>query len=159
MGWGGSKRKAGQGGPLWGDLRRGQACEDLGGKVHSGRGEGKCKGLEVTEKALNSDDSEKQSLCLQRSEQGRWWLKMRLVSWARNVRAICARAQSLSHIWLFCGRMDCGPPGSSLRGISQARMLEWVEISSSRGSSWPKDWTCVFCISCTGKQILYYSAT
>ena len=35
--------------------------------------------------------------------------------------------------------MDCSPPGSSIHGISQARILEWVVISFSRGSSWPKD--------------------
>ena len=37
--------------------------------------------------------------------------------------------------------MDCSPPGSSVRGILQARILEWVAISSSRGSSQPRDWT------------------
>ena len=37
----------------------------------------------------------------------------------------------------FCDPMDCSPPGSSVLGISQARVLEWVAISSSRGSSWP----------------------
>ena len=37
--------------------------------------------------------------------------------------------------------MDCGLPGSSLHGILQARILEWVAISFSRGSSWPWDWT------------------
>ena len=36
--------------------------------------------------------------------------------------------------------------GSSVHGILQARILEWVAISSSRGSSWPRDWTWVFCI-------------
>ena len=36
--------------------------------------------------------------------------------------------------------MDCSPPGSSVHGISQARMLEWVAISFSRGSSQPRDW-------------------
>ena len=34
--------------------------------------------------------------------------------------------------------MDCGPPGSSVHGISKARILEWVAISFSRGSSWPR---------------------
>ena len=38
--------------------------------------------------------------------------------------------------------MDSGPPGSSDHGISQARILEWVAISFSRGYSWPRDWTC-----------------
>ena len=47
----------------------------------------------------------------------------------------------------LCDPMDCSPPSSSVRGILQARLLEWVAISSSRGSSWPRDWTCVSCIS------------
>ena len=37
--------------------------------------------------------------------------------------------------------MDCSLPGSSVRGIFQARVLEWVSISFSRGSSWPRDQT------------------
>ena len=37
--------------------------------------------------------------------------------------------------------MDCSPPGSSIHGIHQARILEWVAISFSRGSSQPRDWT------------------
>ena len=55
--------------------------------------------------------------------------------------------------------MDCSPPGSSVHGVVQARTLEWVAISSSRGSSRPRDRTCVFCASFTGKQILYHWAT
>ena len=39
----------------------------------------------------------------------------------------------LSCVWLFCEPMDCSPPGSSLHGISQARILEWVAISFSQG--------------------------
>ena len=50
---------------------------------------------------------------------------------------------------------DCSPPGSSVHGVSQASRPEWVTISFSRGSSRPRDWTCVSCISCTGRQILY----
>ena len=49
-----------------------------------------------------------------------------------------------------------GPPGSSVHGISQARILEWVFISSSSGSSKPRDWTH---ISWIGRQILYHCAT
>ena len=37
--------------------------------------------------------------------------------------------------------VDCSPPGSSIHGILQPRILEWVAISFSRGSSWPRDWT------------------
>ena len=43
--------------------------------------------------------------------------------------------------------MDCSPWGSSVHGISQARKLECVDISFSRGSSWPRDWTHIACIT------------
>ena len=42
---------------------------------------------------------------------------------------------------MLCEPLECSPPGSSVHGISQAKTLEWVAISSSRGSSWPKDQT------------------
>ena len=48
---------------------------------------------------------------------------------------------------VFATPMDCSPPCSSVLGISQARILEWVAISSSRGSSWPRNWTRVSCIA------------
>ena len=41
----------------------------------------------------------------------------------------------------LCDRKDWNPPGSSVHGILQARILEWVVIPFSRGSSWPKDLT------------------
>ena len=43
--------------------------------------------------------------------------------------------------------MDCSPPGSSVHAILQARILEWVAIPFSRGSSWHRDRTLVSCIS------------
>ena len=46
----------------------------------------------------------------------------------------------------ICNPMDCSPPGSSVHGILQARILEWAVISFSRGSSWPWDSTQVSCI-------------
>ena len=46
---------------------------------------------------------------------------------------------SLSGVRLFCDPMDRSPPGSSVHGISQARILEWVASSSSRGSSQLRD--------------------
>ena len=48
------------------------------------------------------------------------------------------------------------PPGSSVHGISQARIVERVAILFSRGSSWHRDGTCVFC---TARQILYHGAS
>ena len=48
----------------------------------------------------------------------------------------------------FCDPMDCSLASSSVRGIIQARILEWVGISFSRGSSWSRDWTHIPCVSC-----------
>ena len=47
----------------------------------------------------------------------------------------------------LCSPMGCSPPGSSVHGILQARILEWVAMPSYRGSSQPRDQTRVFCIS------------
>ena len=47
----------------------------------------------------------------------------------------------------LCDTMDCSPPGSSVHGISQARTLEWVVISYSRGPSWPRGQTHISCIA------------
>ena len=55
--------------------------------------------------------------------------------------------------------MDCSPPGSSVHWIILKGILEWVAISSSRGSSWPCDRTLVSCVSCIGRWILYLWAT
>ena len=57
---------------------------------------------------------------------------------------------------ILCDSMNCSPPGSSVHEISQARTLERVAISIFRGSSWPRDQTCVSCID---RQILYHGAT
>ena len=68
---------------------------------------------------------------------------------------LCLDNSVLSPFWAptlcFCVRLwatlwHCGPPGSSVLGIFQARILEWVAMPSSRGSSWPRDQTCVFYI-------------
>ena len=53
-------------------------------------------------------------------------------------------------------RVDCSLPGSSIHGILQARILEWVSLSSSRGSSWPRDRTHVSYVSCPGRWVLYH---
>ena len=45
---------------------------------------------------------------------------------------------------IHCDPIDCSPPGSSVHGIFQARILEWVAISFSRGPSQPKYWTRIF---------------
>ena len=52
---------------------------------------------------------------------------------------------------ILCNPMNCSPLGSSVLGIFRAKLLEWVDISSSRGSSQPRGQTTV---SCIGRQIL-----
>ena len=53
----------------------------------------------------------------------------------------------------LCASRDCSLPGSSVHGILQARILEWVSISSFRETSWPRNWIHVFCL---GRRILYH---
>ena len=67
--------------------------------------------------------------------------------------SLCSVAKSCPTLW---DPMDFSPPGSSVHGILQARILEWVAIFSSRGSSWPRDWAPV---SCTSRPVLYHWAT
>ena len=55
--------------------------------------------------------------------------------------------------------MDCSLPGSSVHGVLQARILEWVAISSSSGSFRPRDQICVSCIYCVNRQSLYHCDT
>ena len=55
------------------------------------------------------------------------------------------KVKSLSCVWL-CDPMDCNLPGSSIHGILQARILGWVAICFSRGSSWSRGWTWIPCI-------------
>ena len=73
--------------------------------------------------------------------------------WCTSGLYLCMCAQ----LYLtLCEPMDCGPPGSFVHGIPQARILEWVAMSSSRGSFWPRHWTRV---PCFGEWILHPSAS
>ena len=66
---------------------------------------------------------------------------------------MCAKSFQLR--LTLCDPMDGSPSGSSVHGILQSRILEWVAVPSSRGSSWPRDWTCVSYVSWVGRQVLY----
>ena len=66
----------------------------------------------------------------------------------------CMNAKSLQ-LYPTHYLMDYSPPGSSVLGILQARKLEWVAMPSFRGASWPRDQTCISCISCLGRRVLY----
>ena len=69
-----------------------------------------------------------------------------------NYQMLCC-AQSRPNL---CNPVDCNLTGSSVHGILKARIPEWVAISVSRGSSWPRDRTHISCISCIGRWILYH---
>ena len=56
----------------------------------------------------------------------------------------------------LCDHTDCSPPSSSAHGILQARILEWVAMPFSRGSSQPRNRTHVFYVSCIGRCHLTY---
>ena len=58
-----------------------------------------------------------------------------------------------------CDPMDCSLPGSSVHGIFQARILEQVTVSSSRGSSQPRDRTHISYVSWVGRRTLSHRAT
>ena len=66
---------------------------------------------------------------------------------------VCVRAQSCP---ILCNPMDSSLPGFSVHGILQARILERVDISSSRESYQPREQTCVSYVFCIGRQIAYH---
>ena len=76
----------------------------------------------------------------------------------RVFSCVCMCSVTESCLTLF-DPMDCSLPGSSVHGMLQARILALVAISSSRGSSQPRDQNYFFCASCTGRWILYHCAT
>ena len=59
----------------------------------------------------------------------------------------CMHAKLLQLYLTLLDPIDCSLPGFSVHGILQARILEWFAMPSSRGSSWPKDQTCISCYS------------
>ena len=67
---------------------------------------------------------------------------------------VCASSITKS-CWTHCNLMDSGPPGSSVHRTFQARILEWIATSFSRGSTRPRDWIHVSCFSYIGRWILY----
>ena len=66
------------------------------------------------------------------------------------------RAESLQLCPTLCNPLDCSPPGSSVHGILQAKILEWVAFPLFRGSSWLRDPAHISHVSCIGRQVLYH---
>jgi len=93
--------------------------------------------------------------------QNPWMLKYKMVYYFHLTYAclpVYFKSSCVQLCMTLCDSMDCSMPGSSVHGIFQARILGWVAISYSKGSSRPRDWTHVSCISCTGRWIPYHWA-
>ena len=72
-----------------------------------------------------------------------------------NTDYVCVPS-CFSHVWLFANLWTIAYQAPLSIGILLARILEWAATPSSRGSSWPRDWTWVSYVSCITKQILYH---
>ena len=77
----------------------------------------------------------------------------------RGIKLPCIRVKLLQLCLTFCNPMDCSLPGSSVHGILQARILEWIAMPSSRGSSQPRDWTCISHVSALAGSLFTISTT
>ena len=71
----------------------------------------------------------------------------------------CVHAKSLQLCPTLCNSVDCSPPDSSVHGSLQTRILEWVAMPSSRGSSQPRDQTHVSYVSWVGSRFFATRAT
>ena len=76
--------------------------------------------------------------------------ELKVLTWQCGCACVCAPSCPT-----LGNPIDCSPPGSSVHGIFQARILKWVAISFSRGSSWPRNRTSVSCVSCIDRCVLY----
>ena len=79
-------------------------------------------------------------------------IKDQMVNFISFAGHACVRADLLQSCLTLCNPLDYNPPGSSVHGILQARILEWVAVPFSRGSRIElADWTRVSYVSCTGR--------
>ena len=73
-------------------------------------------------------------------------LPLLFVQLTYKIYVLCA--QPLQSCPTLCNPIDCSPPDFSVHGVLQAKILEWVAMPSSRGSSQLRDWTCISCGYC-----------
>ena len=85
-------------------------------------------------------------------------LYLQYFPWQLHLKKLCVCMcfKSLQSCPTLCNPMDGSSPGSSVCGILQARILEWVVMPSFRGSSWPREQTHVSYVSCIGRRVLYH---
>ena len=112
--------------------------------------------LQYFSQLLQRVESLEKTLMLGKTEGGRrrGWQRMRWLDGITElgcmwVWADCGSwwSEAAQKYPTLCDPTDCSLPGFSIHGIFQTRVLEWVAISFSRGSSWPRNWTWVSCIA------------
>ena len=87
--------------------------------------------------------------------QGILKIKWRIYVYILHIPVDCCHSVTQSRPTL-CSPKDCSPPGSSVYGIIQARILQWVAMPSSRGFSKPRNQTSISQVSCIGRQVLWH---
>ena len=122
-------------------------AEDSGSIPGSGRSPGEGNGNPLQYSCLG----------IPRTEEPGGLQSMDRKSWTQRLNHHSLCAKSLQSCPTLCDAMDHSTPGSSVHGILQARILEWVAMPSSRGSSWPRHWTHVSYISCTAVVSTWYN--
>ena len=83
--------------------------------------------------------------------------KVTIDTWPRPSSCYCMTS-CFSCAWLY-DLMDCSPPGSSVPGILQTRILVWIALPFPRGSSRPGDWTRISCVSFIASGFFIHRAT
>ena len=84
------------------------------------------------------------------------WQDLQRSTESDEVDAISSVSSVAQSCPTLCDPMNYSPPGSSVHGILRARILDWVAMPSSKGSFWPRDWTCISYISCILRHVLYH---
>ena len=86
-----------------------------------------------------------------------WKLGCYLLLWQTTISK-CMCAKSLQSYPTLCNPMHYHPQGSSVHGILQSRILEWVAMPSFRLYSWLRDWILISYVSCAGRHVLYHES-
>ena len=106
--------------------------------------------------SANSFNSQKarQPISVEGTQSIKWHSRSSIPIYLHDQGSLSFLCLSISRVQCFSTPMDCSPPGSSVHRISQARILDRVAISFSRGTSQPRDGAPVSCVSCIGRQVL-----
>ena len=94
---------------------------------------------------LGGEDTSQRLSCVTAASAA---ISLHRVMTAGLLRMVHGEAKATRSCPTLCSLMDCSLPGSSVHSVFQARILEWVTIPFSRGSSQPRDQTCFSCTSC-----------